>query len=153
VAHSCKASCLGGWDSEDQGSRTAWANSLWDSMSKINKVKWTESVAQVVERLLCKCKALSSSTSILSPQKNKPNPGDYRNWYKHFKYSTVICSVSFALFSQCHSSMFLARHWWPSLLCPPHPLFCLMRLYLATSRCDRHFLHTVNNYWEPIMCL
>jgi hypothetical protein len=32
------------------------ANSSQDPISKITRAKWTGSVAQVVERLLCKCK-------------------------------------------------------------------------------------------------
>jgi hypothetical protein len=54
-------SYLGGWDQEDHGSRPAWANSLQDPISKITKTKWIGSVAQVVECLLCRCKALSSN--------------------------------------------------------------------------------------------
>jgi hypothetical protein len=37
-------------------------------ISKIARAKWTESAAQVVECLLCKCKALSSNHS---PTKKK----------------------------------------------------------------------------------
>jgi hypothetical protein len=45
-----------------------------DPISKITRTKWAEGVAQVVERLLCKCEALSltlvtkclSSSSVIS---------------------------------------------------------------------------------------
>jgi hypothetical protein len=37
------------------------ANSLQDPISKITRAKWTAGVAQAVEHLLCKCKALSSN--------------------------------------------------------------------------------------------
>jgi hypothetical protein len=42
VAHACNLSYLGGWDQEDDGSRSAWANSLWDlpPISKITRAKW-----------------------------------------------------------------------------------------------------------------
>jgi hypothetical protein len=48
---------------EDQGARRAQANGPWDPISKIIRRKWTGGVAQVVEYLLCKCKALTSNPS------------------------------------------------------------------------------------------
>jgi hypothetical protein len=42
-----------------------------DPISKIIKAKWTGGVAQEVEHLFCKCKALSSN---LVPQKKKKIP-------------------------------------------------------------------------------
>jgi hypothetical protein len=41
---------------------------LRDPISKINRAKWTGGVAQMVERLLCKCEALRSNSP---PQKKK----------------------------------------------------------------------------------
>jgi hypothetical protein len=64
VAPTCNPSYLGGWDQEDHGSRPAWKNSSKDSMSKITREIWTGGVAQVVDNLLCKCKALSSNSSL-----------------------------------------------------------------------------------------
>jgi hypothetical protein len=61
VAHTCNPSYLGGWDWEYHGSRPAQANSLWDTISNITRAKWTGGVAQGVECLLCKHKALSSN--------------------------------------------------------------------------------------------
>jgi hypothetical protein len=51
---------------EDHSSRPAQANSLGDEtpISKITRAKWTGSVAQVVEKLLCKHEALSSNSSL-----------------------------------------------------------------------------------------
>jgi hypothetical protein len=50
------------------GSRLAGANSSQDPISKITTTKWTGGVAQAVECLLCKCKALNANAS---PSKNK----------------------------------------------------------------------------------
>jgi hypothetical protein len=41
-------------------------------ISKITRGKWTVGVAQVVEYLLCKCKALSSNTSPKDREKQPP---------------------------------------------------------------------------------
>jgi hypothetical protein len=73
VAHTYNPSCSGDWDQEDHGFRPAWANTLWDPISKITRVKWTGGEAQATERrlcenLFCKYEALSSN---LSPSKNK----------------------------------------------------------------------------------
>jgi hypothetical protein len=38
--------------------------SLRDPISKITRAKWTGGVAQAVEHLFCKCKALSSNPSL-----------------------------------------------------------------------------------------
>jgi hypothetical protein len=38
-------------------------NSLRDPISKITTAKWTRSVTQVIEHLLCKCESLSSNSS------------------------------------------------------------------------------------------
>jgi hypothetical protein len=59
---------LGDWDQEDQGSKPARAKTLRYPISKITRAKWTRDVAQVVEHLLCKCKALSSNSN---PTKRK----------------------------------------------------------------------------------
>jgi hypothetical protein len=68
VTHICNSSYLGGWDGEDQGSSPPWANSLWYPIFTITRIKWTGRVAQAVEPLLCKHKALSSNPS---PTKKK----------------------------------------------------------------------------------
>jgi hypothetical protein len=62
VAHVCNPSYLGGWDQENQCLRPAHTNSSWDSISKTTRAKWTWSVAQVTEHLLCKSEALSSNS-------------------------------------------------------------------------------------------
>jgi hypothetical protein len=67
-AHTCNSSYLGGWNWDDHAWRPAWANSLWDPISKITRAKWTGGVAWAVEYLFCKLKALSSNTS---PTKKK----------------------------------------------------------------------------------
>jgi hypothetical protein len=73
MAHTCNPSYLGGWDQEDLGSRSDWANSLWDTISKIIRAKWTRAMVQVVKCLICKCKAPSSNTS--------PTKGKKREWF------------------------------------------------------------------------
>jgi hypothetical protein len=57
-------SYLGVWDREDHSLRATWANSLRDPISKVTRKKFTGCVAQVVEYLLCKCKALDSNPSL-----------------------------------------------------------------------------------------
>jgi hypothetical protein len=64
VAHACNPSYLGGWDGEDHSSRPVQAKNLWDPhLQKVTRAKWTGDMAQGVEHLLCKCKALSSKPS------------------------------------------------------------------------------------------
>jgi hypothetical protein len=67
----CNPSYLGGCDGDDQGSRVAQANSLRDPISKITRAKWTGSVEQTVERLLCQSKALSSNSNPKKKLKKK----------------------------------------------------------------------------------
>jgi hypothetical protein len=69
VTHTCKSRYLRGWDQEDRSSRLAQANSLWDSISKITRAKWTDCVAQTVEHLFCKYEALSSKPSPIKKKK------------------------------------------------------------------------------------
>jgi hypothetical protein len=40
-------------------------------ISKITRAKWTGSVAQVIECLLCKCEALSSNPSLTKKKKKR----------------------------------------------------------------------------------
>jgi hypothetical protein len=61
---------VGGWDQKDWSSRPTWANSLWDPISNITRVKWTEGVAQEIECLLCKDKTLNSNVSPTKKRKN-----------------------------------------------------------------------------------
>jgi hypothetical protein len=53
-------------DKEDSGSKSARANSLKDQppISKLTRAKWISDVAQAVETLLCKGKAMSSNPSF-----------------------------------------------------------------------------------------
>jgi hypothetical protein len=44
--------------------RPIWANSLWDPILKITRVKCTGGIDQAVEHLLCKHEALSSNSSF-----------------------------------------------------------------------------------------
>jgi hypothetical protein len=69
VAHACNPSHLGGWDREDYGLSPARVNSSGDSFSKTIKAKWTGGVAQIVEHLLCKGKALNSNHSPIKTKK------------------------------------------------------------------------------------
>jgi hypothetical protein len=70
VAAAYNPKCLGGWDQEDDSLRPAWANSSWDPISKITRVKWTESVAQAEEHMLWKHETMSSYHNLHS-QKNE----------------------------------------------------------------------------------
>jgi DNA phosphorothioation-dependent restriction protein DptG len=67
--HTFNPSYLGSWDQEDHGSRPAWANSSWDSISKITRAKWTEGLAQVVEYLFSKHEAMSLNHKNLKKKK------------------------------------------------------------------------------------
>jgi hypothetical protein len=56
-------------------------------ISKITREKWTENVAQAAEGLLCKCKALSSNSSLTKTNKQKTNqptkqktPAEWSYW-------------------------------------------------------------------------
>jgi hypothetical protein len=69
VPHTCNPNYLGGWGQENHGSRSTQENSLWDAISKITRPKWTGGVAQAVEHLLCKLKALSSTPSCTKDKK------------------------------------------------------------------------------------
>jgi hypothetical protein len=54
VAHTCNPSYMGGWDWEVRVLKPAWANISWEpSISQIARAKWTGSVVQAVECLLC----------------------------------------------------------------------------------------------------
>jgi hypothetical protein len=68
VAHTCNPSYLGGWDWKDLKSRQiVWetpsskANSWRDSISKVTRVKWTESV--ILEHLLFKTQNWNPSST------------------------------------------------------------------------------------------
>jgi hypothetical protein len=65
VAHTCNSSYLGDWDWENHGSKPAWANSLWDPISKISGAKCVRGMPQAVECLLCNREALNSNPSPL----------------------------------------------------------------------------------------
>jgi hypothetical protein len=49
----------------------SWANNSQDPISKITRAKWTGGLAQAVEHLLCKCKALSSNPVPSKKKKKK----------------------------------------------------------------------------------
>jgi hypothetical protein len=68
VAHTRNLSYLGEEDQKDPSLRSAPANSSQDPISKITRAKWTGSMAQAVQHLLCKCEALYSNPS---PTKEK----------------------------------------------------------------------------------
>jgi hypothetical protein len=75
VAHTCNPTYLGGWDQEHCSWRPAQADSWWDPVHKITRAKWTTGVAQTVECLPNKYKALSSN----------PNPTK-KNFLKDINY-------------------------------------------------------------------
>jgi hypothetical protein len=62
-------SYLGGGDQEDLSLRPTWANSSQDPISKITRTKWTGGVAQTVEHLPRKCKALIQTPIPPPPKK------------------------------------------------------------------------------------
>jgi hypothetical protein len=69
VAQACNA---GGRDQEDHGSRLAWAKSSRDPILKItNTQKKAGKVAQLIDNLPSKCRALSSSPSTTKKNKKK----------------------------------------------------------------------------------
>jgi hypothetical protein len=87
VAHACHPSYLGGWDQEDWRPKPAWTNSSGDPISKITRAKWAGGVGQVVELLLCKCKALSSN-----PNPTKKQSSEYPKELKSvYQRDTALC--------------------------------------------------------------
>jgi hypothetical protein len=108
VPYACNPSYLGGWAQEDSSSRPTMANSSWDPISKITRVKWTEGMPQAVECLLCEHQALSSNHS--NTQKNsKKNKNCIKN----------IESVSIQYFFLELNSMniwIFWKHWLPPVL-------------------------------------
>jgi hypothetical protein len=69
--------------------RPASANRSQDPISKITRAKWTGGMAQEVENLLYKCKALSSNP--IPPKEKKKRNHRYSNnicqqWSKGFTY-------------------------------------------------------------------
>jgi hypothetical protein len=77
----------GGCNSEDWSSRPAQSNSSQDSNSKMTRAKWTGAMTEVVECLLCMCKALSSN---LSPTKTNKKPHQILHPALPFCNSTVM---------------------------------------------------------------
>jgi hypothetical protein len=75
---------LGGCNQGDLSSRSAWANSSPDPISKITIEKWTGGVVQVVEHLLCKCKA----------PKFKPQESKITGYKVNIQKSTVFLHIS-----------------------------------------------------------
>jgi hypothetical protein len=65
VAHTYNSSYLEGRNQEDHGTKPTQANNFQDPTSKIFSTKRTGRVAQVVEQLLSKHKAPSSSPSSI----------------------------------------------------------------------------------------
>jgi hypothetical protein len=53
-------------------------------ISKITRAKWTGGVAQAVERLLCKCKALSSNPGPTKNSNTSITPTMHCYHYKYF---------------------------------------------------------------------
>jgi hypothetical protein len=51
---------------------------LQNTLSKITRVKWTGSVAQAVECLFCKHKALSSNPNLTKNKKEEEEEGDIK---------------------------------------------------------------------------
>jgi hypothetical protein len=77
VAHTYNSSYSRDRDWEVHSLRPAWGTSLRDPISKITRAKWTGSVAQAVEHLLCKCEALSS---VLTTREKVGWEGELLNW-------------------------------------------------------------------------
>jgi hypothetical protein len=101
VAHTCNRSNLGGWGLEDHNWRPAWANSLQDLISKITRTKWTEGVAQAVEHLLCKHKALSSNSSPTKEKKRMESLIRLSLIQKKSSFSS-LCSLCLGLIQWVH---------------------------------------------------
>jgi hypothetical protein len=73
VAHTCNPSYSGSRDEKDGGLKSAQGNSSWDPISKIPSTKQNRAgtVAQVVEHLPTKCKALSSNPTPTKKKKKR----------------------------------------------------------------------------------
>jgi hypothetical protein len=83
---------LGGWGWENHSSRPELANSSWDLISKISRAKWTGSVAQAVEYLICRCKALISKTPVPPKPLIKKERAHYSLAKKDI-YCSIICNA------------------------------------------------------------
>jgi hypothetical protein len=75
--------------------RPAQANTSQDPMSKITRAKRTRGVAQVVECLLCKCKALSTNPSPTKKKRKKRKFTKGRIRRNSFQHHTHRHSCSF----------------------------------------------------------
>jgi hypothetical protein len=91
VAHACNHSYLGDEDQEDLSSR--------DPIFKITIAKWTGRVVQVVQLLLCKGKAMSSTP--VQPKKKKKERE--RNIFIHVNTNVSLCACLYGY-------VFLKRH-------------------------------------------
>jgi hypothetical protein len=104
VTHTCNPSYLGGWDQEHCCLKPDWASTSLDSISKITSVKWTGGVAQAVEPILCKHKALSSNSS---PTKKRKKKGEWASLLFKTTYGPIPLYVrlySLLLFPQAQTS-------------------------------------------------
>jgi hypothetical protein len=76
VAHACNPAT---WEAEIEGITVRGQPGqivCKTPMSKITRAKWTAGVAQGVECLLCKCKALSSNPSVTKKKKKEKKRKD-----------------------------------------------------------------------------
>jgi hypothetical protein len=111
VTHAYNPSYLGGWAQEDRGSRPAQAKSSQDPpISKITREKWTRGLAQVVEHLVCKCKAQSSNSC---PNKTNKKLQQHECTALQFQRSFIRAKVMVATGLVPSGSAFLQS--WPFL--------------------------------------
>jgi hypothetical protein len=108
VAYTCNASYLWGWDAEDWGLRPVQPNSSWATISKITRAKWTRGVAQMVECLLCNCKAKSSNPRPTKKEISKNilcllgSSCDKRGLNLQKARGRQMCSLLYANSLKCH---------------------------------------------------
>jgi hypothetical protein len=69
VVYNCNPTDSGGREQEDHDLKPAWTNSSGDLISKIPDTKRARGMAQVVECLPNKCKALNATPPVLPNKK------------------------------------------------------------------------------------
>jgi hypothetical protein len=69
-----------------------------DSISRATRAKWTGGVAQVVDHLICKCKALSSNPSLTKKKKEKEKKKETQQYLYHGEVLLNLLILEYTVF-------------------------------------------------------